>query len=193
MYDHYSRFGIPVDAVGHSMGGLVIRAALTGVQRGEAGWPPYLYIEDVTTLSTPHRGAPLGGVCKFSGQGTQQCKDMAQSSSFMSWLYDNPQSAQGTDWTLIGFDDDFVVPKWSAVPTNMAAGHKIVYPDGQILPSLNAHMLLLWRTSGTYTMRYCDYFSTGCSMSNWESLYTVTGSYDPIRMARYGNYYWNIW
>ncbi|MCI0688959.1 MAG: hypothetical protein L0Y54_17270 [Sporichthyaceae bacterium] len=193
VWDHYSQFGIPVDAVGHSMGGLVIRAALTGVQRHEAGWPPYLYIEDVSTLSTPHRGAPLGGVCKFSGQGTQQCKDMAGSSTFMSWLYDNPQSAMGTDWTLIGFDDDFIVPKWSAVPTNMAVGHKIVYPDGQITPAIDAHMLQLWRTSGTYTIRYCDYFSTGCSMSNWESFYTVTGSYDPIRMARYGNYYWNIW
>jgi hypothetical protein len=195
IYSHFSRFGESVDAVGHSMGGLIIRAALTGVQRGEPGWPPYLYVEDVTTLATPHRGAPGGVVCGWL-KGTQQCQDIKPGSEFLRWLNDNPQSAQGTDWTLIGFDDDLAVPVWSAVPTgdrNMAAGHKIIYPKGQFLPRIEAHSLPLGRTSGTHTIRYCDYFSTSCNMADRETFYQLTGDYDPIRMARYGNYYSDAW
>ena len=190
IYDHFSRFGDSVDVVGHSLGGLVIRAALTGVQRREAGWPPYLYVEDVTTIATPHRGANwwFTHLCQNT-----QCMEMRPSSATLNWLYDNAQSAQGTDWTLIGFDDDLVVPAWSAVPGNMSVGHKIIYPDGQFLPQKDAHMLPLWRTSGTHTIRYCDYFSTTCSMSNRDTFHTSTGSWDPIKMARLGNYYWSIW
>lgn len=81
------------------MGGLVIRAAITGVQKHEAGWPPYLYIEDVSTLSTPHRGAPAA-VFGCAIQNTQQCRDMHWSSDptsrsvFFNWINENPQSAQ---------------------------------------------------------------------------------------------------
>src|SRR5262249_51798749 len=120
IWDHFSRYGIPVDVVAHSMGGLIIRAAIKGTQAHEAGFPPYLYVEDVSTLSTPHRGTANWGstfVCS-----DQQCQDMKPGSSFFSWLGatyngyqpgENPQSAMGTDWTLIGFDDDQVVSAWS--------------------------------------------------------------------------------
>jgi triacylglycerol esterase/lipase EstA (alpha/beta hydrolase family) len=42
IYNRYSRYGIAVDVVGHSMGGLVIRAMLTGNQRHLSGWAPYV-------------------------------------------------------------------------------------------------------------------------------------------------------
>ncbi|WP_329106203.1 hypothetical protein OG792_00315 [Micromonospora sp. NBC_01699] len=57
IYNRYSKRGKSVDVLAHSMGGLIIRAALTGTANREAGFPPYLYVEDVVTLSTPHKGA----------------------------------------------------------------------------------------------------------------------------------------
>ncbi len=58
---------VPVERialVGHSMGGLVIRAA--GAVQGGHRWPALL--TDVVTLGTPHLGAPLaGGVHRGSG------------------------------------------------------------------------------------------------------------------------------
>ncbi len=58
---------VPVERialVGHSMGGLVIRAA--GAVQGGHRWPDLL--TDVVTLGTPHLGAPLaGGVHRGSG------------------------------------------------------------------------------------------------------------------------------
>ncbi|WP_443030951.1 PGAP1-like alpha/beta domain-containing protein [Streptomyces sp. CB02400] len=41
MYKNDSRYGWSVDLVGHSMGGLIIRAALTGTERHMEGWPPF--------------------------------------------------------------------------------------------------------------------------------------------------------
>ncbi len=58
---------VPVERialVGHSMGGLLIRAA--GAVQGAHTWPALL--TDVVTLGTPHLGAPLaGGVHRGSG------------------------------------------------------------------------------------------------------------------------------
>lgn len=52
IYKHYSRHGKKVDVVGHSMGGQVIRAAITGVNKygSSSKWPDYLYVEEVVTL-----------------------------------------------------------------------------------------------------------------------------------------------
>jgi hypothetical protein len=189
IYDHFSKFNVAVDAVGHSMGGLVIRAAITGVQKGDPAFPPYLYVEDVTTLSTPHRGDPAAGGCVFT-----QCYDMRSGSAFLTWLNDNAQASSGTDWTLIGFDDDLLVPVWSSVPDNMpSVGHKVIYDAGQVLPKIYAHMDQLQRTSGSYNYSYCDYFSTGCSMGSRGSFYHVTAGLDPGRMTRYGNYYMSVY
>jgi pimeloyl-ACP methyl ester carboxylesterase len=51
---------VPVDEiaiVGHSMGGLVARAAVHYAERAEAGWPRRL--RHLIFLGTPHHGAPL--------------------------------------------------------------------------------------------------------------------------------------
>lgn len=53
--DQSSR-GRLTSVVGHSMGGLVVRAALTGVRTAEPGFPPYLHIDAMVTLATAHRG-----------------------------------------------------------------------------------------------------------------------------------------
>ncbi len=125
--NYTSRGGRVVDVVAHSMGGLIVRRALTGVLRHEPGFPGWLYIEDVVTLSTPHSGAVVGQVCdNLFDLG--QCAQMRPRSAFMTYLElygQNPQSAVGTDWSLIGSYADFVVP--GGVATGMNAGHKYIY------------------------------------------------------------------
>lgn len=123
VYHRYSKVNQTVDVVAHSMGGLVVRYALAQVQRGHADFPPYLYVEDVTTMGTPHGGSGLASWC-----WTTQCGDMAPNSSFLNWLTNygpNPQVGSGTDWTAMASYDDEVVSESSAV--NMNAAHKVQY------------------------------------------------------------------
>jgi len=116
-----------VDVVAHSMGGLIVRRAISGSQHHEAGFAYPLYIEDVVTLSTPHLGAALGSLCGFAVQKLQ-CKQISRGSDFLNALESNaqnPQSAFGTDWTLLGSEGDEFVTPGSA--TGMTAGHKHIY------------------------------------------------------------------
>jgi hypothetical protein len=156
----------------------------------------------VSTISTPHRGnAGWESPCS-----TQQCNDMQPGSAFLDWLGalyngyqpgENPQSAMGTDWTLIGFDDDWVVPAWSAAAVNdsnnhygsMPVGHKVIYGGGQIA-KLYAHGTEPTITSGSYSYTYCDYNAT-CDMANRGTWYSVGSGtdHDPILLARKGSAY----
>jgi triacylglycerol esterase/lipase EstA (alpha/beta hydrolase family) len=113
-----------VDVVAHSMGGLIVRRAISGSQRREAGFAYPIYVEDVVTLGTPHGGANLAGACGTFLQQLQ-CKQMAAGSDFLTALASNAQSAFGTDWTVIGSEGDATVTATSA--TAMSAGHKRIY------------------------------------------------------------------
>jgi hypothetical protein len=188
IFHRYSKFNVAVDAVGHSMGGLVIRAAITGVQRGDPAFPPYLYVEDAVTLATPHRGSPFALICQFT-----QCVDMRDGSAFQNWLYQNPQGWSGTDWTFIGFEDDRTVWAASAVPNNIWVAHKIIYDAGEVLPTATAHMDLLQHVSGHYNYRWCDSFSTGCNIFDSGTFHQTIAGMDPARMARYGVFYEYGW
>jgi hypothetical protein len=130
IYNNYSRHGKAVDVVGHSMGGLVIRAAITGVKRyhQNADWPDYLYIEDVATFSTPYSGTNWATACTLA-RGWNQCSDLRPGSGFLSWAGQNPQSNMGTDWTLMGASDDDTVTSGAAI--SMTAKHKAIYAAGQ--------------------------------------------------------------
>ncbi len=124
IYDHYSSAGTTVDVVGHSMGGLIIRYGLAQTQRGNADFPPYLYVEDVTTLGTPHAGSNWSGWCFLA----LQCNEIYPTSSFQTWLRDyaqNPQGSGGTDWTAIASYDDGLVSETSGVA--MDANHASKY------------------------------------------------------------------
>jgi hypothetical protein len=124
IYDHFSSLGITVDAVGHSMGGLIIRYAIAQSQRNHADFPPYLYVEDVVTLGTPHTGTGWAYGCWWS----DQCGQMVPGSSFMNWLASyasNPQESGGTDWTTVGSDNDDLVSSSSA--NGMDATHRVKY------------------------------------------------------------------
>jgi len=173
-----------VDVVAHSMGGLVTRLALVGTANhvtsttSGKGFPPFLYIEDVATLSTPFWGASDLGQTFCSISPDVQCNQMKPGSTFYtSWInrpgasnrvgWDNPQSAMGTDWTLIGSeDDDFMVPEESAVDLKASfhASHKLVYRAGSGLD--HSQMSEITTGRGNYAARWCD-LGSGCNPANW--------------------------
>ncbi len=136
VYDHYSRFGQTVDLVGHSMGGLIIRYALTMEERHDADFPPVLYVSQAVTLETPHGGADLSVLCGLA----RQCLEMVPGSAFLGKLGSNPQGTGGTEWTVIGSAFDPLVPSASA--TAMRAAHRIVY----LWPPYD-HVAVLWDAS----------------------------------------------
>lgn len=123
IYQRYSRYGETVDVAAHSMGGLITRYAVAQVQQGNSEFPPYLHVEDVATLGTPHHGSGYASWC-----WTTQCGDMSSGSSFLSWVRSNgwnPQASGGTDWTAVGSYEDGTVSESSAV--DMGAAHKVLY------------------------------------------------------------------
>ena len=83
--------------IGHSMGGLVIRAA-TAVQ-GEWTWRERT--SDVVTLGTPHLGAPLAGGVK---RGSGLLGRLPEVAGFGRIL---DQRAAGVDDLIEGLDEDF--------------------------------------------------------------------------------------
>jgi pimeloyl-ACP methyl ester carboxylesterase len=116
IYETYSSRNQPIDVVAHSMGGLIIRYALAATQRHVADFPPYLLVEDVVTLGTPHGGS-RGHKFAPSLQGAE----MDPGSSFIKSLVKygfNPQGRGGTDWTTAGSDDDTAVAADRAVGTD---------------------------------------------------------------------------
>ncbi|MGW6318139.1 esterase/lipase family protein [Streptomyces sp. NPDC055099] len=171
IYNKYSSRGKSVDLVGHSMGGLIARAAIAGFQRHEEGWPPRLYVEDVVTLGTPHKGA-LSVL-----DGDRQSRDMRPWSDFISWLNKtpNPQAEGGTDWTVIGSEFDVAVGMGSATPTDSGFSHVVRYDYTEGI----SHSQLRTTTRGTYYLSYRnqdavwhdDYRAVAPVRAAWNALY----------------------
>ena len=154
LYTVYSRNGVTVDVVSHSMGGLITRYALAQVARKHVDFPPYLYVEDSVTLGTPHAGTGWADLC-----WTTQCEQMRPGSAFVNWLASyapNPQGSGGTDWTTVGSYDDEVVSEGSAI--SMSAAHKVQYLGSADV----AHSDYYVDTSDLRTadVRYNDYGGT---------------------------------
>ncbi|MFI2206037.1 esterase/lipase family protein [Streptomyces sp. NPDC020192] len=179
IYNHYTLRGMPVDIIAHSMGGLITRYALDAVAKHVHGAPPKLYVEDVATLGTPHDGANqrYTDLCKFK----LQCRQMAPGSDFLKSLGRNPQSAMGTDWTLIGSGDDKYVPLPSAIDlAHSNWGHKVEYPwfDGL------SHTDLWQQSKGKYAQLYWNFYD-----KHW---HRTTGP-APLTVAKNGIYWWWRW
>ena len=132
VYDHYTSQGQCVDAVAHSMGGLILRYAIAQVENRNADFPPSLCVQDAVTLGTPEAGTPWAWGCL-----TLQCRQMrgnlecdgATASPFIQWLRSNawdPDGTDGTQWTLFGSYADQDVPADCAV-WNMRAFAKTRY------------------------------------------------------------------
>jgi triacylglycerol esterase/lipase EstA (alpha/beta hydrolase family) len=124
---NYTSKGISVDAVGYSMGALVIRGAVHGAQMGESGFGAPIDVQDVVSLGGPHDGAAWYSNLCFWGQ----CGSMRPGNGDLDWLNrnGNPQGSKGTDFTVIGSQGDAVVPDESATHMALPASNKVVYAD----------------------------------------------------------------
>lgn len=123
----YTQQGRPVDIVGHSMGGLIARVALLGSAQGWDGFPPKLDVDNVVTLSTPYRG-----VANPSASDTRQWKQMDPDSAFLARLHAKGSGlgdgwVQGTDWTLVGSEEDGTVSYASGIDKGRHADQKLGY------------------------------------------------------------------
>lgn len=104
VYDHYGRDGTPVDLVGSSMGGLVIRDLLYQVARKDPRFPPTLAVAQVVTFSTPFLGYGQGAsaACPVA---TVECGQFAIGSPLLTELnagHQLPQGDGGTTWSVVG-------------------------------------------------------------------------------------------
>lgn len=149
IYRAYSQVGQSVDLVSHSMGGLIAQAAITGVERNEPGWPPYIYVEDAVSIAGPHAGTAFAYACNIF-EPTTQCREMRPGSDFLDWTGENPQSAQGTDWTVIGAEADWKINR-SAL--GMSADHRVWYPETDATKGWT-HENLNEITTGVYPQWY---------------------------------------
>jgi triacylglycerol esterase/lipase EstA (alpha/beta hydrolase family) len=173
IYNVETRHGRSADLVGHSMGGLIIRAALTGVAKGEAGFPSTLYVEDVVTFATPHLGTNSAQACP-----TEQCIDMRPKSEFLRWLLQGPQSTQGTDWTLIGDDSDIFVAERSATGMSANVGHKHIYRT-----DVGNHNGIIHQSTGIHTVTSWHHYS--------RTETTTNNGWAPLTGLRWALYYWS--
>lgn len=130
VYDTFTLNGISVNAVGYSMGGIILRAAVYGASIGAAGYSPPINIGRAVTLGGPHNGAAwYATACVIIGW--TQCAAMVSGSSQLNWLNQNgnPQGSAGTSWTTFGSTDDDVVPSSSAIYMSLPAAQKIVFDN----------------------------------------------------------------
>ena len=134
VYNRYSKDGKSVDIVAHSMGGLIVRYALMKVEMADsAPFPPYLYVEDVVTLGTPHKGSGAASGCSWT---SDQCGQMRNDADFIRYIgehgqYPQPSGLLTTDWTVIGSYADGLVAELSATGMGCACSraptHKLQY------------------------------------------------------------------
>ncbi|GHE46888.1 hypothetical protein GCM10018785_15780 [Streptomyces longispororuber] len=148
IYNAHTSKGRSIDVMAHSMGGLVIRSALTEVNKKNPAYPPYLWVEDVVTFGTPHAGTLTARGC-----GYEQCHDMRENSVFLQNQIDNPQSDQGTDWTVIGTGFDIVVlPQASA--TDVEVAHKVWFFRSERINHLSLHKVA---DNRAFTISYSNF------------------------------------
>ncbi|MEU7331280.1 alpha/beta hydrolase [Streptomyces parvus] len=171
---NYTAKGIKVDVVAHSMGGLVVRAALHYTHQRAAGFPSKLYVEDVVTLGTPHAGITTSRAV-LCGKA-RQCTDMKAGSSFLKALGSKMPSTtrngnMSTDWTTISSYDDGTVTESSGIAGT--ANHEAQYKAG-----IN-HGELITTTTGSHNGRIK--YST-----KWSSFHKRVS---PVEQARLAVYY----
>ncbi|MBS1880256.1 MAG: hypothetical protein JST31_12130 [Actinobacteria bacterium] len=158
---HTSR-GQPVDIIAHSMGGLITRVALLGSAQGWAGFPSKLDVDNVVTLSTPHQG-----VAHPSAHGDRQWNQTGPDSGFMDRLHEAGSGlgddwASGTDWSLVGSEEDTTVDYDSGIDKGNNADQKYGYEDdpddsGEVdhtgvrtLYGESSYDLRYWHASGSH-------------------------------------------
>jgi hypothetical protein len=190
VYDNFTQYGVPVDVVGYSMGGLIVRGAVYGSQVGASGFSPRINVSDGVTLGGPHNGAAwYSNLCLWG-----QCSSLAPGSTDLNWLNQNgnPQGTAGTTWTNIGSYNDDVVPWQSATYMSIAVNRKVVFSNishtGLIHPWYGASWDVINEaanalgvtpgkiTSGVSSGLCVDARSSGTSDGTAVQIYTCNGS-----------------
>jgi len=121
----YSSKGLPVNVVGHSMGGLITSYAVK--HAGTAGFPAYLLIDRVATFSTPYAGLDKNGNTMAVSCGSyMQCQEMTPGSAFLTNLARLTRPAS-TIWTTIGGSPADIMTYASSSATD--ANAKVEYYD----------------------------------------------------------------
>jgi pimeloyl-ACP methyl ester carboxylesterase len=160
--DAYTSQGLPVDIVGHSMGGLIARVALLGSAQGWKGFPAQLNVANVVTLGTPHQG-----VSNPSANDDRQWNQMDPESGFMDRLHEagsglDDDWAIGTEWSLVGSEEDATVSYGSGIDKGNHADQKFGYQDdsgdsGEVshsgvrtLYGKNRYALRYWHATGDH-------------------------------------------
>jgi triacylglycerol esterase/lipase EstA (alpha/beta hydrolase family) len=231
IYYNFSRWGNSVDIVAHSMGGLIASVAVSGTQHPNSDpfnntanaftWPPYIYVQDVSTLNTPFQGSTQGAFCSVA-QNNTQCRELAASGGYQVngidrpnfiqyWItpWGNPQAYYlsgrgGTDWTLIGSSEDWVVGEESALEWSNQAivGHKILYAGGGGVNEPLGHSdLYKDPLNGIYHQYSCHYYNLSSCDESPDFCLTCqfwgnvagwgynSAAEAPIVAAAYGDYY----
>lgn len=125
VYREYTSKGIAVDVVGYSMGGLITRGGIYGSQKGESGFSAPIDVEDVVTLGTPHNGAAwYSNLCLWG-----QCSSLKPGATDIAWLNQNgnPQGRNGTEFTTIASNGDWVTPTASGLYMSIPSTNKVTY------------------------------------------------------------------
>jgi pimeloyl-ACP methyl ester carboxylesterase len=165
----YTSKGRPVNLIGHSMGGLVARVALLGSAQGWKGFPSNkLNVDNVVTLSAPHQG-----VARPSANNDRQWRQMAPGSGFIERLHAKGSGlgdawADGTDWSLVGSEEDATVRYASGIDKGNHADQKFGYQDDpgdsgnvshtgvRTLFGENRYDLTYWHASGDHPAHHTE-------------------------------------
>jgi hypothetical protein len=125
VYTQFTSKGIAVDVVGYSMGGLITRGGIYGAQKRESGFSAPIDVEDVVTLGTPHNGAAwYSNLCLWG-----QCSSLKPGATDINWLNQNgnPQGKNGTEFTTIASNGDWVTPTASGLSMSIPSSNKVTY------------------------------------------------------------------
>lgn len=195
LYIRYSQSQQNVHIVTYSMGGLITRYALYGVQDHLSAFPPSLFVRKVVDFDTPNGGFPGPGqaasgpnpyLCTGCLEMVQMYRNGSAMSDFMSELdtfAQNPQESEaGTRWTILGtvygVGCDLVVAPESSLYMNWA--YKVFYqspcyPHTHTVPG---SIPMMWDTSATLDATV--FFCTGCPESSAQNRSTwLTSSVFP--------------
>jgi pimeloyl-ACP methyl ester carboxylesterase len=158
---YIDREGKPVNIIAHSMGGLITRVALLGSAQRWDGFPSKLDVDNVVTLSTPHRG-----VRDPSANDDRQWSQMRPGSGFMKRLHADGSLldddwADGTDWSLVGSHGDRTVDHDSGIDKGDPADQKFGYRDVshtriRTLYGANRYDLTYWHASGNHPPHHTE-------------------------------------
>lgn len=109
IWDNFTQSGTPVNIVAHSLGGVFIKWALfkSSAKNHDGHFPPYLYVHQVVTISSPLNGVVPGGdvpVCGICWQIHEIVQGVVPGiwGELTSADAKAAQGAGGTNWTMEG-------------------------------------------------------------------------------------------